>query len=148
MLHNSKAHQRFSLPILVKLSYMKFDKMYYHITRRHEHVFSMALHNGGDWRIETWKRRAYCHVSIRQSQSCVMPFWTHAKYLVAFISYLQMCIKVKHTFIITVYSTQSFGGQYMQANHADVCSGVLSPARAVTAITLWKIWFMTAIGVS
>ena len=60
------------------------------IARRHGHVFRMALHNEGDWRMETWQRarRASCHVSIRQSPSCVMPFWTHAKCLLAFISYL------------------------------------------------------------
>ena len=58
------------------------------IARRHGHVFRMALHNEGDWRMETWQRarRASCHVSIRQSPSCVMPFWTHAKCLLAFIS--------------------------------------------------------------
>ena len=66
----------------------------------------MALHNEGDWRMETWQRarRASCHVSIRQSPSCVMPFWTHAKCLLAFISYLPMWIKAKYTFIKTVYS--------------------------------------------
>ena len=41
------------------------------IGRRHGHVFRMALHNSGDWRMETWQRarRASCHVSIRQSPS-------------------------------------------------------------------------------
>ena len=57
-----------------------------HIARRYGHVFRMALYNEGDWRMETWQRarRASCHVSIRQSPSCVMPFWTHAKCLLAF----------------------------------------------------------------
>ena len=97
------------------------------IARRHGHVFRMALHNEGDWRMETWQRarRASCHVSIRQSPSCVMPFWTHAKCLLAFISYLPMWIKAKYTFIKTVYSPRFYGGPYMQAKHADVCSGVL-----------------------
>ena len=87
----------------------------------------MALHNEGDWRMETWQRarRASCHVSIRQSPSCVMPFWTHAKCLLAFISYLPMWIKAKYTFIKTVYSPRFYGGLYLQAKHADVCSGVL-----------------------
>ena len=87
----------------------------------------MALHNEGDWRMETWQRahRASCHVSIRQSPSCVMPFWTHAKRLLAFISYLPMWIKAKYTFIKTVYSPRFYGGPYLQAKHADVCSGVL-----------------------
>ena len=87
----------------------------------------MALHNEGDWRMETWQRarRASCHVSIRQSPSCVMPFWTHAKCLLAFISYLPMWIKAKYTFIKTVYSPRFYGGPYLQAKHADVCSGVL-----------------------
>ena len=87
----------------------------------------MALHNEGDWRMETWQRalRARCHVSIRQSPSCVMPFWTHAKCLLAFISYLPMWIKAKYTFIKTVYSPRFYGGPYLQAKHADVCSGVL-----------------------
>ena len=98
-----------------------------HIARRHGHVFRMALHNEGDWRMETWQRarRASCHVSIRQSPSCVMPFWTHAKCLLAFISYLPMWIKAKYTFIKTVYSPRFYGGPYLQAKHADVCSGVL-----------------------
>ena len=87
----------------------------------------MALHNEGDWRMETWQRarRVSCHVSIRQSPSCVMPFWTHAKCLLAFISYLPMWIKAKYTFIKTVYSRRFYGGPYLQAKHADVCSGVL-----------------------
>ena len=97
------------------------------IARRHGHVFRMALHNEGDWRMETWQRarRASCHVSIRQSPSCVMPFWTHAKCLLAFISYLPMWIKAKYTFIKTVYSPRFYGGPYLQAKRADVCSGVL-----------------------
>ena len=97
------------------------------IARRHGHVFRMALHNEGDWRMETWQRalRASCHVSIRQSPSCVMPFWTHAKCLLAFISYLPMWIKAKYTFIKTVYSPRFYGGPYLQAKHADVRSGVL-----------------------
>ena len=87
----------------------------------------MALHNEGDWRMETWQRarRARCHVSIRQSPSCVMPFSKHAKCLLAFISYLPMWIKAKYTFIKTVYSPRFYGGPYLQAKHADVCSGVL-----------------------
>ena len=87
----------------------------------------MALHNEGDWRMETRQRahRASCHVSIRQSPSCVMPFWTHAKCLLAFISYLPMWMKAKYTFIKTVYSPRFYGGPYLQAKHADVCSGVL-----------------------
>ena len=128
----------------------------YIIARRHGHVFRMALHNEGDWRMETWQRarRASCHVSIRQSPSCVMPFWTHAKCLLAFISYLPMWIKPKYTSIKTVYSPRFYGGPYLQAKHADVCSGVncvhAPPARAVTAIfkRLWKIRFMTASAVS
>ena len=98
-----------------------------YIARRHGHMFRMALHNEGDWRMETWQRarRASCHVSIRQSPSCVMPFWTHAKCLLAFISYLPMWIEAKYTFIETVYSPRFYGGAYMQAKHADVCSGVL-----------------------
>ena len=97
------------------------------IARRHWHVFRMALHNEGNWRMETWKRarRASCHVSIRQSPSCVMPFWTHAKCILAFISYLPMWIKAKYTFIKTVYSPRFYGGPYFQAKHADICSGVL-----------------------
>ena len=55
----------------------------------------------------------------------VMPFWTHAKCLLAFISYLPMWIKAKYTFIKTVYSPRFYGGPYLQAKHADVCSGVL-----------------------
>ena len=87
----------------------------------------MALHNEGDWRMETWQRarRASCHVSVRQSPSCVMPFWTHAKCLLAFISYLPMWIKAKYTFIKTIYSSRFYGWPYLQAKHADVCSGVL-----------------------
>ena len=97
------------------------------IARRHGNVFRIALHNEGDWRMETWQRarRASCHVSIRQSPSCVMPFWTHAKCLLAFISYLPMWIKAKYAFIKTVYSPRFNGGPYLQAKHADVCSGVL-----------------------
>ena len=97
------------------------------IARRHGHVFRMALHNEGGWRMETWQqaRRTRCHVSIRQFPSCVMPFWTHAKCLLAFISYLPMWIKAKYTFIKTVHSPRFYGGPYLQAKHADVCSGVL-----------------------
>ena len=97
------------------------------IARRHGHVFRMALHNEGDWRMETWQRarRASCHVFIRQSPSCVMPFWTHAKCLLAFISYLPMWIKAKYTFIKTVYSPRFYGGPYLQEKHADVCAGFL-----------------------
>ena len=108
---------------LITYIYSKLDA----IARRHGHVFRMALHNEGDWRMETWQRarRASCHVSIRQSPSCVMPFWTHAKCLLAFISYLPMWIKAKYTFIKTVYSPRFYGGPYLQAKRADVCSGVL-----------------------
>ena len=109
------------------IAVLKSDMLHGIITRRHGHVFRMALHNGGDWRMETWQRarRASCHVSIRQSPSCVMPFWPHAKCLLAFISYLPMWIKAKYTFIKTVYSPRFYGGPYLQAKHADVCSGVL-----------------------
>ena len=58
---------------------------------------------------------------------------------------LPMLIKAKHTFIKTVYNTLSYGRPYMQAKHADVCSGVLLwtactylPARPVTAISPGK----------
>ena len=86
-----------------KATWKSFSHSHSHIARRHGHVFRMALHNEGDWRMETWQRarRASCHVSIRQSPSCVIPFWTHAKCLLAFISYLPMWIKAKYTFIIT-----------------------------------------------
>ena len=71
-------------------------------------------------------RRASSHVSIRQSPNYVMPFWAHAKCLLAFISYLPMWIKARHTFIKTINSPRSYyGGLYMQAKHADVCSGVI-----------------------
>ena len=112
------------LPVISKLCGQKGSNV---IARRHGHVFRMALHNEGDWRMETWQRarRASCHVSIRQSPSCVMPFWTHAKCLLAFISYLPMWIKAKYTFIKTVYNPRFYGGPYLQAKHADVCSGVL-----------------------
>ena len=91
------------------------------------HVFKMALHNEGDWRMQTWQwaRRASCHVSIRQSPSQVMPFWTPAKCLFAFISYLPGWIKANHTFIKTVYITLSHGRSYVQTKHVVVCSGVL-----------------------
>ena len=36
-----------------------------------------------------------------------------------------MWIKAKYTFIKTVYSPRFYGGLYLQAKHADVCSGVL-----------------------
>ena len=49
----------------------------------------------GGWRHGNEPVRASCYVSIRQSPSCVMPFWTHAKCLLAFISYLPMWIKAK-----------------------------------------------------
>ena len=111
-----------------KPCYLAIDTVHVHyIARRRGHVFRMALHNEGDWRMETWQqaRRASCHASIRQSPSCVMPFWTHAKCLLALISYLPMWIKGKYTFIKTVYSPRFYGGPYLQAKHADVCSGVL-----------------------
>ena len=71
------------------------------IARRHGHVFRMALHNEGDWRMETWQRarRASCHVSIRQSPSCVMPFWTHAK---CFLEATKCWVFVAH---FSIYST-------------------------------------------
>ena len=114
--------------LIPQLEYPFMGVLYFnHIARRHGHVFRMALHNEGDWRMETWQRarRASCHVSIRQSPSCVMPFWTHAKCLLAFISYPPMWIKANYTFIKTVYSPRFYGGPYLQAKHADVYSGVL-----------------------
>ena len=36
-----------------------------------------------------------------------------------------MWIKAKYTFIKTVHSPRFYGGPYLQAKHADVCSGVL-----------------------
>ena len=80
----------------------------------------MALHNEGDWRMETWQRarRASCHVSKPQSPSCVTPFWTHAKCLLAFTSYFPMWIKATYTFIKTAYSTQL-------SRRSTVSSGVL-----------------------
>ena len=100
----------------VSISLSKICKFtYICIARRHGHVFGMALHNEGEWRMETWQ----------PSPSCVMPFWTHANCLLAFISYLTMWIKAKYTFIKTIYSPRFYGGPYMQAKHADVCSGVL-----------------------
>ena len=87
----------------------------------------MALHNSG---IGVWRHDNEPVGRVVMSPSanlprCVMPFWTHAKYLLAFISYLPMWIKAKYTFIKTVYSPRFYGGPYLQAKHADVCSGVL-----------------------
>ena len=97
----------------------------HHIARRHGHVFRMALHNEGDWRMETWQRacRASCHVSIRQSPRCVMPFWTHAN---AFsLLYHTFQCEYKPNTVKTVYRPRFYGGTYLQAKHADVCCGVL-----------------------
>ena len=63
--------------------------------------------------ISAWRRgnqpiRASCHVSILQSPICVMAFWTHAKCLLAFISYIPMFILAKHTIIITVRNKLSY----------------------------------------
>ena len=87
----------------------------------------MALHNSG---IGGWRHDNSPYGLVVMSPSanlprCVMPFWTHAKCLLAFISYLPMWIKAKYTFIKTVYSPRFYGGPYLQAKHADVCSGVL-----------------------
>ena len=46
-----------------------------------------------------------------------------------------MWIKAKYTFITTVYSPRFYGGPYLQAKHADVCSGVLFELRARAART-------------
>ena len=89
------------------------------------------------------------------SPSCLLPLWTHAKYLLAFMSYFPMWVEATHTFIKTVCSTRSYRGPYMQAKYADFllrcfvlnCMHAL-PARAVTVISLWKFRFMAAIGVS
>ena len=56
------------------------------------------------------------HVSIRQSQSCVMPFWTHAKCLLAFISYLPMWIKAKYTFIKSFIARDFMEGHICRQN--------------------------------
>ena len=50
---------------------------------------------------------------VRQSASCIMPFWTHAKCLLAFVSYIPMWIKSQNTLIKTVYSTLSYGSHYV-----------------------------------
>ena len=81
----------------------------------------------GGWRHDNEPVRASCHVSIRQSPSCVMPFWTHAKCLLDFISsyFLSNVNKSQTHLSKPLNSPRCYGEPYMQAKHADVCSGVL-----------------------
>ena len=91
--------------------------------RRHGHVFRMALHYEGDWRMETWQR-------ARQGElSCL-----HTPIPELCNAILNTCQMLSRFYIIpsnvnksqkTVSSPRSYGGPYMQAKHADVCSGVL-----------------------
>ena len=80
-----------------------------------------------------------CHVSIRQSLSCVMPSWRHAKSLLVFILYLRMCIQANTTFE-NVYWPLSLGWPYEGiARWCMLLCLALNyihapPTRAVTAI--------------
>ena len=78
---------------VIPSTYLMFPCDY--IARRHGHYTTREI---GGWRHDNEPVRASCHVSIRQSPSCVIPFWTHAKCLLAFISYLPMWIKAKHIY--------------------------------------------------
>ena len=100
------------------------------IARRHGHVFRMALHNEGDWRMETWQR-------ARQGESSCL----HTPIPELCNAILNTCQMPSRFYIIpsnvikTVYSPRSYGGPYMQAKHAGVCSGVLFELRARAART-------------
>ena len=65
-----------------------------------------------------------------------------------------MWIKAKYTFIKTIYSPRFYGGPFMRAKHADVCSGVLfwtvctRRSHVLSLPSRWKIRFMTASAVS
>ena len=96
--------------------------------------------------METWQRARQ-----GQSPSCVMPFWTHAKFLLAFISYLPMWIKAKHISSPRSYMMEGHICRQNTLKFALVFCFELrarAAARAVTAILLWKIRFMTASAVS
>ena len=92
------------------------------IARRHGHVFRMALHNEGDWRMETWQRARQGELSCLQTpipESCN--------------AILNTCQMPSRFYIIpfnvnksqTHLSKSFIARNLMQAKHADVCSVVL-----------------------
>ena len=97
------------------------------IARRHGHVFRMALHNEGDWRMETWQRArqgefACLHTPIPELCNAIL---NTCKMLSRFYI-IPSNVNKSQTYLSKPFIARDLiGGPYMQAKHADVCSGVL-----------------------
>ena len=126
------------------------------IARRHGHVFRMALHNEGDWRMETWQRARQGELSCLHTpipelcnailNTCQMP----SRFYIILSNVNKSQTHLLKPFIardlmeghICRQNTLMFALVFcLNCVHAP-------PARAVTAISLWKIRFMTASAVS
>ena len=126
------------------------------IARRHGHVFRMALHNEGDWRMETWQRARQGELSCLHTpipelcnailNTCQMP----SRFYIIPSNVNKSQTHLLKPFIardlmeghICRWNTLMFALVFcLNCVHAP-------PARAVTAISLWKIRFMTASAVS
>ena len=104
----------------------------YYIARRHGHVFRMALHNEGDWRMETWQRARQGELSCLHTpipelcntilNTCQMP----SRFYI-----IPSNVNKIQTHLLKPFIARAL----MQAKHADVFSGVLFELRARAART-------------
>ena len=126
------------------------------IARRHGHVFRMALHNEGDWRMETWQRARQGELSCLHSpipelcnailNTCQMP----SRFYI-----IPSNVNKSQTHLLKPFITRDLMEGHICRQNTLMFALVFClncvhapPARAVTAISLWKIRFMTASAVS
>ena len=126
------------------------------IARRHGHVFRMALHNEGDWRMETWQRARQSELSCFHTpipklcnailNTCQMP----SRFYIIPSNVNKIQTHLLKPFIARALMDGHICRQNTLMFALVFCLNCVHapPARAVTAISLWKIRFMTASAVS
>ena len=126
------------------------------IARRHGHVFRMAFHNEGDWRMETWQRARQGELSCLHTpipelcnailNTCQMP----SRFYI-----IPSNVNKSQTHLLKPFIARDLMEGHICRQNTLMFALVFClkcvhapPARAVTAISLWKIRFMTASAVS
>ena len=126
------------------------------IARRHGHVFRMALHKEEDWRMETWQRARQGELSCLHTpipelcnailNTCQMPSCFYI---------IPSNVNKIQTHLLKPFIARALMEGHICRQNTLMFALVFClncvhspPARAVTAIWLWKIQFMTASAVS
>ena len=125
---------------------MKKEILLIHIARRHGHVFRMALHNEGDWRKETWQwarqgELSCLHTPIPELcnailNTCQMPSRLYI---------IPSNVNEIQTHLLKPFTARDLMEGHICRQNTLMFALVfclncvhVPPARAVTAISLWK----------